>query len=271
MGNCWVPLRPVAEARRAEAGSDCRREQRVSALAMLEPRRTFPVVVVGFQVASEEARRQQFVLVNRTKPLPRDLLNELLPHVAGELPPLLARRRVSGQVLELLRFNRKSPFFGRVRGLGSGGEGCNIASTSVLGVIEASVRRGGILAEGYYDSDPPDVEWMARNVEVFFDGVRRTWPEAWEASPWSSRLVHGVGMAALGALMDVVMAEVAADRPRAVGSVERRLARLRNRCAWTEGRWPRLRCEWNELQNTSQDKRRLSAYLVDEYERRASS
>jgi DGQHR domain-containing protein len=264
VGSLQIPLPRRGEPKPAQIVDG---QQRVSALAMLDPTRTFPVVVVGFQVRSEEARRLQFVLVNRTKPLPRDLLNELLPHVTGGLPPLLARRRVSGQVLELVRFDRKSPFFGRVRGLGNSGEGSNIASSSVLGLIEASVRRGGVLAEGFYESDPPDIDRMALNVQVFFDGVRRTWPEAWEASPWSSRLVHGVGMASLGVLMDVVMAEVSADRPRAVASVERRLSRLKNRCAWTEGRWPVLGCAWNELQNTSQDKRRLSAYLLGEYQR----
>src|SRR4051812_39115952 len=91
-------------------------QQRASALALLDPKRTFPVVVVGFQTPSDELQRQQFVLVNRTKPLPRDLLNELLPHVDGELPPGMTMRRVSGQVLEVLRFDRSSPFFGRVRG-----------------------------------------------------------------------------------------------------------------------------------------------------------
>ena len=80
VGCLYVPLPRRGEPKPAQIVDG---QQRVSALAMLEPRRTFPVVVVGFQVASEEARRQQFVLVNRTKPLPRDLLNELLPHVAG--------------------------------------------------------------------------------------------------------------------------------------------------------------------------------------------
>ena len=36
----------------------------------------FPVVVVAFQATSPEMQREQFILVNKTKPLPRDLLNE---------------------------------------------------------------------------------------------------------------------------------------------------------------------------------------------------
>ena len=80
-------------------------------------------------------------------------------------------------------------------------------------------------------------------------------------NPWTSRLVHGVGIAATGVLMDDVLADVDPDAPRAIASVERRLKPLKQKCAWTEGRWPKLRCEWNALQNTSQDKRRLAAYL----------
>ena len=48
----------------------------------------------------------------------------------------------------------------------------------------------------------------------------------------------------------------------------RRLRRIERRCAWTEGRWPKLRVGWDEHFNTSQDKRRLAAYLMAEYEHR---
>ena len=80
---------------------------------------------MGFQSPSEKVSREQFVLVNRTKPLPRDLFNELLPHIDTELPRQLNLRRVSAGVVELLRFERRSPFYGRIRGVGesrAGGE-----------------------------------------------------------------------------------------------------------------------------------------------------
>lgn len=240
-------------------------QQRASALALLDPERNFPVVVVGFQATSEETQRQQFVLVNRTKPLPRDLLNELLPHVGGELPTAMTMRRVSGQVLEILRFDQTSPFYGRVRGLGASVEGCNISQASVLGMIEANIRRGGSLADDYYAENGPDVAVMARQVHVFYTGIARTWPYAWGGSPWTSRLVHGVGIAATGMLMDDVMLDVRPNSRKAISATRRRLKPLKNRCAWTEGRWPKLRCEWNELQNTSQDKRRLGGYLRETY------
>jgi DGQHR domain-containing protein len=264
VGRLDIPLPRRGEAKPSQIVDG---QQRVSALAMLGPERRFPVVVVGFQAESEEVRRQQFVLVNRTKPLPRDLLNELLPHISGELPHAMALRRVAGQVLENLRFDRSSPFYGRIRGLGASGEGANIAQASVLGLIEKSIRGGGVLSEPYHESAYPDIEAMVLTVNVFFKGVQRVWPYAWSGNPWNSRLVHGVGLAALGALMDMVMTDVKAVRPRAVASVERRLRPIAGQCAWTEGRWPGMNVAWNELQNTSQDKRRLATHLRDRYAR----
>jgi DGQHR domain-containing protein len=243
-------------------------QQRMSALADLRPDRKFPVVVVGFSAASEALQREQFVLVNKSKPLPRDLLNELVPHVDTALPKPWRLRRVAGQVVELLRYDKGSPFYGRIRGIGATGEGANISQAAILEVIQRSVRRAGVLSHHYSTVlDEGDVRSMAEIISVYFTGVARVWPSAWNGSPWSSRLVHGVGIYAVGSLMDVVMREVDASAPRAIYSVERRLLRLKKRCAWTSGRWPALRCAWNELQNTSQDKRRLAEYLLEEYRR----
>lgn len=242
-------------------------QQRVSALAQMDARRVFPVVVVAFQSMSEDLQREQFVLVNKTKPLPRDLLNELLVHVDAELPTIWQLRRIASAVVEQLRFDRRSPFYGRVRGIGSLGEGFNISQAALLAVVETSIRRGGVLASYCSIQDRVgDVPGMATVVSIFFQGVKRVWPAAWEANPRTSRLVHGVGITALGRLMDVIMAEVGTNGQRAVGKVARRLKKIDQRCAWMAGCWPKpLDCAWDELQNTSQDKRRLADYLLHEY------
>jgi DGQHR domain-containing protein len=245
-------------------------QQRVAALAQLDGSRDLPVVVVGFHASSDEMRREQFVLVNRTRPLPRDLLNELLPHISTHLPRGWKLRRTSAAVLEILRFDKKSPFHRRIRGLGAPADAASISQRALLNVIEKSIRRGGILS-GYEGDVPTKIELvaMANTVKVFFLGVRNVWPEAWGGSPWSSRLVHGAGIHALGVLMEDVMDDVDATRPRAVQSVTRRLKRIESRCAWTSGRWPRLRREWDEIQNTSQDKKMLADYLLAEYRKRS--
>ena len=100
---------------------------------------------------------------------------------------------------------------------------------------------------------------------AFFEGVRRTWPEAWAGAPANSRLVHGAGIVALGCLMDRIMPEIDLASPKAASVVANRLAGLVKRCAWTSGKWPGLGLKWNELQNTSQDKARLTEYLLKQY------
>lgn len=243
-------------------------QQRVTALARLDPKKLFPVVVVGVQTESDKVQREQFVRVNKTKALPRDLVNELLPDIETVLPRDLDKRRVATKVLELARYDKASPFFGRIRGLGAADEGANISQAAVLTVIQNSVRKKGVLYN-FFDgiNNRHDHKAMAKVLSVYFNGVRRTWPEAWAGNPTSSKLVHGVGIVSLGHLMDRVMLEVNVGSPRAAAAVAHRLERLKKRCAWTSGKWPVLGCSWNELQNTSQDKTRLTDLLIKLYEK----
>jgi DGQHR domain-containing protein len=244
-------------------------QQRATALAQLDPSKNFPVVIVAFQSDSQDLQREQFILVNKTKPLPRDLLHEILPEVELELPKDLEKKQVAGKVLRELRFDPDSPFYRRIRGLDADSEGANISQAAILSVIQDSIRQKGILFD-YYDGSGKkhDYEAMARILRIFFEGVRRTWPKAWEGSPKTSRLVHGVGIVAMGHLMDRVMLEVDNTSPKAASSVAHRLEKLADRCAWMSGRWPVLETPWNELQNTSQDKARLTEYLLKEYSRK---
>lgn len=118
-------------------------QQRVAALAELAPTRVFPVVVVAFQSLSEEHQRDQFILVNKTKPLPRDLVNELLPGTTVRLPKGLALKKVASTVLQQLRFDYESPFYGRIRGIGVETESANISPLGLLDVIGSSIRKKG--------------------------------------------------------------------------------------------------------------------------------
>jgi DGQHR domain-containing protein len=268
-GHLSIPL--MSNGSQTKAGWIVDGQQRATALAKLDPKRSFPVVVVAFQSDSQELQREQFLLVNRTKPLPRDLLNEILPEVRVSLPKNLEKQRVAARVLASLRFDAASPFAGRVRGLGGGGDRANISQSALLAVIQDSIKKKGVLFD-YYDSaeQKHDIAGMARALNVFFEGVARTWPDAWSADPKASRLVHGVGIVALGHLMDRVLPDIDLHSQRAASVVENRLSRIRSRCAWMSGRWPTLGCAWNELQNTSQDKARLTDYLLKEYISRSS-
>ena len=229
-------------------------QQRTTALAQLNPNRNFPVVVTAFQSPNETVEREQFVLVNKTKPLPRDLLNELLPHVDTYLPKGMRLKKIAASVLQELRFNTDSPFSGRIIGLGAGGESCNISQNAVIEVVLNSLKQGVLSEFSGATIEETDVNSAAKVLALYFKGVQKVWPTAWEGSPKTSRLVHGVGIFAVGRLMDTVMETINIESTRALGSIRNRLGSIRDKCRWTSGRWPTLRCEWNELQNTSQDK-----------------
>lgn len=243
-------------------------QQRVAALSSLDPKKSFPVVVVGFVAPTEATQREQFLLVNKTRPLPRDLVNEILPGVTIDLPKSLRLRHVAASVAEQLRLDSDSPFFRRIRSIGSKGEeSANVSVAAVIAVVENSVKKKGVLFDVYSGGHAKRdmLRGVAQIMKTFYDGVRRTWPDAWDGSPQTSRLVHGVGIVGLGHVMDRVMAGIDPQSPKARAAVANRLAKFEKRCAWTKGRWPApLSCSWNELQNTSQDKARLSEFLLRE-------
>ncbi len=241
-------------------------QQRVTALSRLDKTKHFPVAVVAFESDDDELQRGQFVLVNKTKPLPRTLLNEILPDVSAPLSRTLQRQKIAAKVVLALRFDEASPFLDRVRGLDVDGAGANISQNALIEVVQNSMKKKGALFFQYDQTEKKEsYTRMARVMGVFYEGVKRTWPDAWEGDPTSSRLVHGVGIVALGHLMDHVMMEVDAFSPRAASVVHSRLTPLTDRCAWTHGRWPTIGRAWNELQNTSQDKTLLSDYLLRLY------
>jgi DGQHR domain-containing protein len=269
-GQLMIPL--AANAASPKAGWIVDGQQRLTAVCRLDPKKkkSFPVIVSAFQATSQEFQREQFILVNSARGLPRDLTNELVPDVSGMLPSRLEKRRVAARVLKQLRFDPTSPFCGRIRGLGPTEAGANISQNAVLSVIENSIKARGVLFRFYGGQDGEhDLASMARVMSVFFEGVRKTWPDAWDGSPKTSRLVHGVGIVSLGYLMERIMSDVEYEDVSVVELVVGRLECVREVCAWMGGKWPGLGIAWDELQNTSSDKARLTDHLLKEYEQRS--
>ncbi|MBW4504753.1 MAG: DGQHR domain-containing protein [Scytonema hyalinum WJT4-NPBG1] len=85
-------------------------QQRSLALAQ-SSNKSLPVPVVGFVSDSLEIQREQFILVNKAKPLPTRLINELLPETRGVLLPReLSARKVPSEICNLLNRDNESPF-----------------------------------------------------------------------------------------------------------------------------------------------------------------
>jgi hypothetical protein len=88
----------------------------------------------------------------------------------------------------------------------------------------------------------------------FWSAVKQVFSEAWGKPPSDSRLMHSVGIAAMGELMDRITAR--ADTSNGL-------------CAWTQGQWPDVGRSWDSFQQTPKDMKMLSQLLVQLYAQRS--
>lgn len=230
------------------------------------------VPVVAFETDSIDIQREQFILVNRAKPLPKRLIDELLPETSGiSLPRDLTMRRLPSQLCNALNTNKESPLQGMIRRSSQVTEaGCVVTDTAVLGMIKRSLNNpNGALAGFKALSDQSsDATSMLQTLIDFWLAVKKTFPKAWGKPPSESRLMHSAGIAALGDLMDRIAARSTSDR----GQREfftKELARIASDCAWTEGRWESADRAWDEFENTKRDIKTLSQVLVQLYAHRS--
>ncbi|WP_406722879.1 DGQHR domain-containing protein DpdB [Streptomyces althioticus] len=219
----------------------------------------FPVAAVGFIADGQEEQRSQFILVNSTKPLPKGLVNELLPDTSGHLPPSYARRQLPARLMIRLNTDGHSAFFGRIQSptspLG------DIKDNSVLKMLEYSLYEGALYQYRNEDGSG-DPDKMLEHLCEYWGLVRDVFPDAWRLGPKDSRLTHGVGIQAMGFVMDELTAEIPVDKVN-WKKVRKTLVELEPHVAWTSGTWRFADEErkWNGLQNTPSDLRLLKDYL----------
>lgn len=239
-------------------------QQRTAAIREAAIKR-FPVFAVGFIARDEDEQREQFVLVNSTKPLPKGLLYELLPSIDSPLPDALARRKLPAVLLNRLNHDEDSPFRGMVS-TPTSPKGI-VKDNSILRMIENSLTDGALFRFRDPASGQCDTDKAAAVLKHFWSAVQSAFPRAWGLPPKKSRLMHGAGIVALGFVMDA-----AADRHRS-RAVPTRLqfltavAPLSEHCRWTDGYWkfgPRKEIKWSDLQNTPSHIHTLTDYLLSQ-------
>jgi DGQHR domain-containing protein len=223
---------------------------------------SFPVAAVGFIARDEDEQREQFILVNSTKPLPSGLIHELLPSTSAELPPKYAKKRLPAYVMIRLNNDHDSPFCGRIR-TATGMSG-NIKDNSVLKMIENSLYEGAL----YQYRDPAtgdgDLEQMILHLKIYWAVVAATFHDAWLLPPTKSRLTHGVGIESMGFVMDALTeGTLAAELPGL--DLEQSLLALLPVTAWTSGSWDLGGGDdrrWNRVQNSPNDIRLVTNHLL---------
>lgn len=257
-GTLSIPIRP--EGRRTAWIVDG--QQRSLALAKAKSNR-IPVPVVGFVSSDLATQREQFILVNKAKPLPTRLINELLPEVGAMLPRDLNTRRLPSELCALLNRDANSPFHGLIRRESDEGKSSTVVTdTALIEAIKGNLKLPmGALSQYRGNSEGSDPDAMYRALVLYWSTVRDTFPEAWGKPATESRLMHSAGIRAMGALMDQVMLRADSSAQPEV-EIRTALARLAPHCRWMAGSWEHLAWRWNEVQSTSQHIGRLSELLI---------
>jgi len=221
------------------------------------------VPVIGFHCKDGDTRRQQFILVNKAKPLPRRLIDELLPEIDAPMPTDLSPRRIPSELVNALATLEDSPFLGLIRRPSDpDGKRGIVIDTALLKVAENSLKNYGALA--LYKSSGKgisDINGMYLVMRAFWGAVRETFPEAWGMPPTESRLMHSAGIQAMGVLMDRIVPRISRDK-HFQSNIQKALGKIKHECAWTEGEWSGLGMQWNEIQSVPKHIRMLAEHLV---------
>lgn len=232
-------------------------QQRLTALSGLQ-KPNFEVFVSALVCKDYNELRQQFVLINNTRPLPKTLIYELLPNVEG-LPERFTQRKFAARIVDRLNFSRGSSLHGEVRQHTN--PGGVISDTAMQKLIMNSTSDGAIRDFfGYEDRE----DRAYKLVSEFFHAVATVYGPAWAGmTPRFSRLRHGAGIVAMGFVMDhLYSVENATERHQ----FEVGLRLLQPHTAWTSGQWPLESWDtrpWNGIQNTPSDIDLLTRYLVN--------
>lgn len=236
-------------------------QQRLTALSGLS-KPGFQVFVSALLCRDYNELRQQFVLINNTRPLPKALIYELLPTVEG-LPERFTSRTFAAKIVALLNYDEGSALHGMIyqhtnpRGV--------IRDTALQKVIMNSASDGAIRE---FVQESEYVERSLALVNEFFWAVRTVFRAEWDGmTPKTSRLVHGAGIVALGYVMELLYSRtLARTRDQFISG----LKLLQGRTAWSNGRWHFSDTDdrpWNAIQNTPTDINLLANYLVREVKR----
>lgn len=231
-------------------------QQRLTALSGLR-KPGFQVFVSGLICKDYNELRQQFVLINNTRPLPKALIYELLPTVEG-LPERFTSRQFAARIVDRLNFSPKSSMRGEIK-QHTNPKG-SLSDLAMQKLVMNSASEGAIrdmLSDENYEDRAFEL------VSEYFTAVKKVFGTEWIGmSPKTSRLRHGAGVVAMGFVMELLYSNEGATTAT---EFEPGLRLLKEHTAWTNGHWRFSDDDvrpWNGIQNTPTDIDLLSNYLV---------
>jgi DGQHR domain-containing protein len=229
-----------------------------------------PVPIAGFVTDALDLQREQFLRVNTVQPLPVNLVTELLPEIARVPSARMSTRQLPSALVDMLNQDPASPFLGLIKRASSDPATRRttvITDNSLVEAMKESLESPSGVLFPYRNiaTGTTDTEGIRTVLITYWTAVRNTFPSAWGLPPTESRLMGGVGIRAMGRLMERVMAHVEPGSPDAVAQAQVELAVVADECSWTSGVWTELGLPWNELQNTPRHISALSNFLARYY------
>lgn len=227
-----------------------------------------PVPVIGFVSDSLSTQREQFILVNKAKPLPNRLINELLPETGSILLPReLSARRAPAELCGLLNRDPVSPFYRLIK-LASDKDASDaiVIDTAIIKMIRNSMTNplGALYPYKSSDDEKTNVEAMYQLLVLFWRAVKECFPKDWAVNPKESRLMHSAGITAMGVLMDRIYAKISGSEQN-YDLICNEVKKIAPHCAWSSGKWPIFNASWNEVQSTPQDIKHLQDTIIRLY------
>lgn len=243
--------------------------QRAFAWAMAK-RQDFPLPVSAFIADSVEVQPDQFLRINNTRPMGREVITELLPKTGTPLLPRLSLRQIPSALCDMLNSREDSPFCGLIRRPTTSKDlhkKAVIIDTSLIQAFEESLRSPSGCLFQYHDLSSGDADYISMwsALVLYWTAVKDIFPLAWGKPASQSRLMHGAGIRAVARLMDRIMASIDAGQPGAREQVNADLALLTPHCHWTDGTWEELELRWDEIQNVPRHIHELSSFLIRTY------
>ncbi|CAN7506598.1 DGQHR domain-containing protein DpdB [Cupriavidus necator] len=243
-------------AKKSKPGFVVDGQQRLTALSGIK-KPGFQVFVSALVCKDYNELRQQFVLINNTRPLPKTLIYELLPNVEG-LPERFTSRKFSARVVDRLNYQAGSSLFGEIR-QHTNPQGV-ISDTAMQRLVMNSTSDGAIRD---FIKEEDFEELSISLIDEFFKAVVEVFRPEWVGmSPRTSRLRHGAGIVAMGFVMEMLYStEGARLKDEFIPGLEL----LKPFTAWTSGTWELSQNDvrpWNAIQNTPSDIDLLANYLT---------
>ena len=229
---------------------------------------SFPIMVCAFKEDNAEIQAQQFVNVNSTKPLPKELIIELLPNLSS-VPSRLEPTKLAAELAIQLAYGEGSPFHGLVRSATTT-EGI-IRLNSIVNPLKEQLKDPtSYFGRSAGGGEIANIDTIRETLSNYWHAIKEVFSHAWGLPIKESRLMHGSGIFAMFQLCTNVL-DNCSEEPN-VEEITKHISLVAPHCHWTEedGDWDNidgcgLTQPWNGLENTAKDKKMLTGHLIRKY------